>query len=74
MTLVPAPGFDRGDLSREGNLAAHVDRLLLPGHLYFFRALTVGGGYADISTGDLSTIALPYAVAQHDGGVFTVNL
>jgi predicted acyltransferase len=34
MTLIPAPGFARGDLTREGNLAAHVDRMLLPGHLY----------------------------------------
>ena len=34
MTTVPAPGFVAGDLSKEGNLAAYVDRLLLPGHTW----------------------------------------
>jgi predicted acyltransferase len=34
MTLVPVPGLGAGDLSRPGNLAAWLDRLLLPGHLY----------------------------------------
>ena len=34
MTLIPVPGYGRGDLSREGNLAAYVDRMVLLGHLY----------------------------------------
>ena len=34
MTLIAAPGYNAGDLSREGNLAAAVDRAVLPGHLY----------------------------------------
>jgi predicted acyltransferase len=34
MTLVPAPGGVAGDLSRAGNLAAWLDRTLLPGHIY----------------------------------------
>lgn len=34
MSYVPIPGGKAGDLSRQGNLAAYVDRLLLPGHLY----------------------------------------
>lgn len=34
MELVPVPGHGAGDLSRPGNLAAWVDRGLLPGHLY----------------------------------------
>lgn len=34
MTLVPVPGGAAGDLSPEGNLAAYVDRLLMPGHLW----------------------------------------
>jgi predicted acyltransferase len=34
MTLVPAPGGAAGDLSRAGNLAAWLDRTLLPGHIY----------------------------------------
>jgi predicted acyltransferase len=34
MMLVPVPGYGAGDLSPEGNLAAHLDRLLMDGHLY----------------------------------------
>ncbi len=34
MTLVPMPGHAAGDLSRAGNLAAYVDRGLMPGHIY----------------------------------------
>jgi predicted acyltransferase len=34
MTVVPAPGFAAGDLSKEGNLAAYIDRLLLAGHIW----------------------------------------
>ena len=34
MTLVPVPGGGTGDLSPEGNLAAWVDRALLPGRLW----------------------------------------
>jgi predicted acyltransferase len=34
MTLVPVPGYGAGDLSRPHNLAAWVDRGVMPGHLY----------------------------------------
>jgi predicted acyltransferase len=34
MAVVPAPGFAAGDLSKEGNLAAYIDRVLLGGHLW----------------------------------------
>ncbi len=34
MTHVAAPGFIAGDLSKEGNLAAYIDRTVLGGHLY----------------------------------------
>ena len=34
MKLIPAPGFAAGDLSMEGNLAAWMDRTLMPGHIY----------------------------------------
>jgi predicted acyltransferase len=34
MTLVPAPGFQSGDLSMEGNLAHYVDRVVLGAHNY----------------------------------------
>ena len=34
MVLVPVPGYGRGDLSMEGNLAAYVDRTLLAAHTW----------------------------------------
>jgi len=34
MTLVPVPGYGAGDLSPDGNLAAYLDRILMPGRLY----------------------------------------
>ncbi len=34
MAYAPYPGHEVGDLSRPGNLAAFVDRAVLPGHLY----------------------------------------
>ena len=34
MTLIPVPGFGAGMLTPEGNLAAYLDRLLLPGSMY----------------------------------------
>ncbi len=34
MTVVPVPGYGAGDLSREGNLAAYLDRALLGPHLW----------------------------------------
>ena len=34
MKLIPAPGFSAGDLSMEGNLAAWMDRTLMPAHIY----------------------------------------
>lgn len=33
MKLVPVPGFGEGDLSPQGNLAAFIDRTILPGRL-----------------------------------------
>jgi predicted acyltransferase len=37
MTLVPVPGFGRGVLTPEGNLASFIDRLLLPGRFCCFK-------------------------------------
>jgi predicted acyltransferase len=35
LTRIPVPGYELGDLSLEGNVAAHYDKLLLtPAHLY----------------------------------------
>lgn len=34
MTVVPVPGYGPGVLDKNGNLAAYIDRVLLPGHLY----------------------------------------
>ena len=47
LALVPAPGSSAGDYSMAGSLVGHVDRLLLPGRLYY--------GYGD-NEGILSTI------------------
>lgn len=34
MTRIPVPGYGVGILTKEGNLAAYVDRLLFSGHMY----------------------------------------
>jgi predicted acyltransferase len=34
MTVVPVPGFGAGDLGKEGNLAAYIDRWLLGNHIW----------------------------------------
>lgn len=34
MTVVPVPGFGAGDLGKEGNLAAYIDRALLGRHIW----------------------------------------
>lgn len=34
MTLVPVPGYGAGVLTKEGSLAAYLDRMLLPGRLH----------------------------------------
>ena len=34
MTLVPVPGFGAGELGKEGNLAAYLDRLVLGPHIW----------------------------------------
>ena len=34
LMLVPVPGSAPGDLSPDGNLAAHIDRILMPGRLW----------------------------------------
>ncbi|MCI0486677.1 MAG: heparan-alpha-glucosaminide N-acetyltransferase domain-containing protein [Blastocatellia bacterium] len=34
MILAPVPVLGAGDLSKEGNFAAYIDRLLMPGHLW----------------------------------------
>ena len=34
LLLIPVPGFAAGDLTAEGNFAAYIDRLLLPGKLH----------------------------------------
>ncbi|MFZ5941312.1 MAG: acyltransferase family protein [Bacteroidota bacterium] len=61
MALIPAPGFEAGDFSREGNLAGYIDRLLLPGDLVY------ENGYMD-PEGILSTFP---AIATALLGVIT---
>ena len=61
MTLVPVPGFGAGDLGKEGNLAAYVDRAVLGPHIW--RAATVYDPEGILST-------LP-AIATTLAGVLT---
>ena len=35
LMLIPVPGYGAGQLTLEGNLVGYIDRLLLPGRLYF---------------------------------------
>ena len=61
MSWVPVPGFGAGDLSPDGNLAAHLDRLVLGVHMW-----SGGGGVYD-PEGLLSTLP---AVASTLAGLF----
>ena len=61
MSWVPVPGFGAGDLSPDGNLAAHLDRLVLGVHMW-----SGGGGVYD-PEGLLSTVP---AVASTLSGLF----
>lgn len=66
---VAAPGFEPGDFSMAGNLAGYVDRLLLPGKLYY--------GYGDnegvlstvpaVATGLVGVLAGHWLLSQHSG-------
>ncbi|MBC7932116.1 MAG: DUF5009 domain-containing protein [Rubrivivax sp.] len=62
LTLVPAPGFAAGDLSKEGSIASYVDRLVLGNHIW------KGGGKVYDPEGILSTIP---AIATTLCGVLT---
>ncbi|MDE2804533.1 MAG: DUF5009 domain-containing protein [Gemmatimonadota bacterium] len=62
MAWVPVPGFGPGDLSPEGNLAAHLDRMILGVHMW-----SGGGGVYD-PEGLLSTLP---AVSTTLSGLFT---
>lgn len=61
MSWVPVPGFGPGDLSPEGNLAAHLDRMILGVHMW-----SGGGGVYD-PEGLLSTLP---AVSTTLSGLF----
>lgn len=45
-----------------------------PATHYYIRAVAIDGGFADPTTGDLSTLAPPYSAGYLDSGVFTVTL
>jgi hypothetical protein len=47
---------------------------LLPAHTYLMTASTVSGAFADLTTGDISVLTVPYSTGVQDGGVFTVTL
>lgn len=61
LAWVPVPGFGAGDLSAEGNLGAHLDRMILGVHMW-----SGGGGVYD-PEGLLSTIP---AVSSTLAGLF----
>jgi predicted acyltransferase len=65
LTLVPAPGFAAGDLSKEGSIASHIDRVVLGRHLW-----SGGKGVYD-PEGILSTLG---ALATTLAGVLTGHL
>jgi len=60
-SLVPAPGFEAGDLTKQGCLSSYIDQKLIPGRLYY--------GYGDnegiISTFPAVCTALLGALAGH---------
>ena len=62
LTLIPVPGYGAGDLSREGNLPAYLDRLILGNHIW------KGGGKVYDPEGILSTLP---AIATMLTGVLT---
>jgi predicted acyltransferase len=61
MTVVPVPGFGAGDLGKEGNLAAYLDRWLLGRHIW-------KGGVVFDPEGLLSTMP---AIATTLNGILT---
>jgi predicted acyltransferase len=65
LTFVPAPGFVAGDLSKEGSIASHLDRVVLGKHLW-----SGGKGVYD-PEGILSTLG---ALATTLAGVLTGHL
>jgi predicted acyltransferase len=65
LMLIPAPGFAAGDLSKEGSIASHLDRVVLGKHLW-----SGGKGVYD-PEGILSTLG---ALATTFAGVLTGHL
>lgn len=63
MTLVPVPGHGAGDLSKEGNLAAWIDRALLGSHIW--RAGRVYDPEGLLSTAPAVATALLGVLAGH---------
>ena len=59
--LVPAPGFEAGDLTKEGCLSSYIDQQLIPGRLYY----DLGDNEGVISTFPAICTALLGALAGH---------
>lgn len=62
MKLIPVPGFGAGVLTPEGNLAAYIDRMLLPGRLCCY---TYGDNEGILSTIPAICTALLGALTGH---------
>ena len=65
LTFIPAPGFAAGDMSKEGSIASHLDRVLLGKHMWS------GGRGVYEPEGILSTLG---ALATTLAGVLTGHL
>jgi predicted acyltransferase len=65
LTLMSAPGFNAGDMSKEGSIASHVDRVVLGSHMWS------GGKGVYEPEGILSTLG---ALATTFAGVLTGHL
>jgi predicted acyltransferase len=65
LTFIPAPGFAAGDLSKEGSIASHLDRVVLSKHMWS------GGRGVYEPEGILSTLG---ALATTFAGVLTGHL
>jgi predicted acyltransferase len=76
MTLVPVPGYGAGDLSPDGNLAAHLDRLFMEGHLYRETWDPEGllSSFPAVATSLLGIFTGEWLLSGREGGAVTKGL
>ncbi len=87
LKLTAAPGFEAGDMTMEGNFVSYLDRLLIPGSLYFkihdpegilSTIPAIGTGLLGIMTGNYlknnSSVKTRKAVSMFIAGVIFIAL